>query len=483
MKIRRGDLAVRVALSFGVLPGSLAAATWTVCPAGGGCSFTDIQSAIDAASPGDTILVLPGSYPAFVLEKGLRILGVDPSLVTVSMTANPPSPFSPPVLPATVRVNAIPAGQFALLAGMTIQVVTSPPLPYSSVFCSGNPVAALAVSNCAGAVTLSNLNLQPGHYSHGIRAEGNAAVLADHVQVSASQIVGSVFSPTCYYYFGSYSGECPRAGVFSAATALSLNSSSVLGMTSSSALVVEGSSSSHVAGTDLTGADGTGFAAVCIGGTLGLTTIGSRGGHGLEARNGAAVRVARGNGVAIEGGNGGTGYGGASCPCISGLGGNGVDASGSSVLLAPGLSILPGVNGGFPAVCFPPPTPSPINGSVVTISPTPLPGLELTPVLSSPGGNTTFEVNGPSGAQFAVGVSLEPAFLSIPGIGGPLLLDPASLFVAFSGTLSPSGSATIPIAIPPNPSLSEGVVFFQPAVVNATAGGVELGPAAALVIL
>ncbi|HOS83245.1 MAG TPA: hypothetical protein PK445_11025, partial [Methanolinea sp.] len=36
------------------------AETWTVCPSG--CNFTTIQEAINAASEGDTILVMAGEY-------------------------------------------------------------------------------------------------------------------------------------------------------------------------------------------------------------------------------------------------------------------------------------------------------------------------------------------------------------------------------------------------------------------------------------
>jgi len=49
--------------------------TITVDGSGGG-DFTTIQEAIDAASPGDLIRVLPGVYPGFDLDKPLSILGL-----------------------------------------------------------------------------------------------------------------------------------------------------------------------------------------------------------------------------------------------------------------------------------------------------------------------------------------------------------------------------------------------------------------------
>lgn len=50
------------------------ATTWIVDAAGGG-HFTSIQAAIDAAAPGDVLLVKPGFYSAFTLDKDLSILG------------------------------------------------------------------------------------------------------------------------------------------------------------------------------------------------------------------------------------------------------------------------------------------------------------------------------------------------------------------------------------------------------------------------
>ena len=57
------------------LPAALFGATWTVDDDGTG-DYTQIQSAINAASSGDTILVRAGNYYGNIrLKSGLKILG------------------------------------------------------------------------------------------------------------------------------------------------------------------------------------------------------------------------------------------------------------------------------------------------------------------------------------------------------------------------------------------------------------------------
>lgn len=62
------------------------AATWIVDAAGGG-DFISIQAAIDAAAPGDVLLVQPGNYAPFVLDRRLAILGPPGGHPSVSGTS------------------------------------------------------------------------------------------------------------------------------------------------------------------------------------------------------------------------------------------------------------------------------------------------------------------------------------------------------------------------------------------------------------
>lgn len=56
------------------LAAATAQQTWIVDPAGSG-PFTDVQTAISAASPGDTILVRGGTYAGVIVDRSVHLLG------------------------------------------------------------------------------------------------------------------------------------------------------------------------------------------------------------------------------------------------------------------------------------------------------------------------------------------------------------------------------------------------------------------------
>lgn len=95
-----------------------------VVDAAGGGDFTDLQAAIDAAANGDVLMVLPGQYAAFALDKRLAILG----------PADGPKPTVP-----------------------GLSTVTAP----GEVTLSGLHIEALSASNVEGRLTLDACDFTP----------------------------------------------------------------------------------------------------------------------------------------------------------------------------------------------------------------------------------------------------------------------------------------------------------------------------------
>lgn len=90
------------------------AGTHEVDDDGGHGVFTSLQAAIDAAAPGDVVLVHPGTYGGFDLAKPLSILGVeDPDL------------FEQTRVNGHVTVSGIPAGATATLSSLIVAGMVS----------------------------------------------------------------------------------------------------------------------------------------------------------------------------------------------------------------------------------------------------------------------------------------------------------------------------------------------------------------------
>jgi hypothetical protein len=104
---------------------------------GPGQPFTTIPPAIAAASPGDTVLVLAGTYTQTLdIDKGIRLVGRGANLQL--------SLF--PSFPA-IDVHDLPAGETFAMSGFTL----TPPA-------SGQSTLRLDVRDCAGPVALRDLS-------------------------------------------------------------------------------------------------------------------------------------------------------------------------------------------------------------------------------------------------------------------------------------------------------------------------------------
>lgn len=99
---------------------------------GPGSQFTEIQEAVDAAQPGDRILVRTGSYSAFSVDKPLAIIGEG----TPWISAYPQ---------VAIAISGIPAGSDLVVRNVLMR-----------------DIGGITVRNCAGRVLLDRVSRWPG---------------------------------------------------------------------------------------------------------------------------------------------------------------------------------------------------------------------------------------------------------------------------------------------------------------------------------
>lgn len=176
----------KVALALALAPLAYGqATTWVVDDSGGaGVNFTDIGSAIAAASPGDRVLVRDGTYAAFTLDKGLFVLGTG-----LVQTGN-------------VTVTGVPQGSVAALANLRTRQISvnacGGPVLFDSILATTTPAAIFSSAQYDLAVVIASLDVRfqrceliaPAMNTANFPGADGLVVSGSRVELSSSRVQG-----------------------------------------------------------------------------------------------------------------------------------------------------------------------------------------------------------------------------------------------------------------------------------------------------
>lgn len=252
MTLRRSTPLALLALAAAASQ-ALAQSTYIVDDDGGpGVQFTDLPAAIAAASAGDRLSVQAGVYSAFVLDKGLAIVGHGG------------------VRAGNARIQSIPAGQVAVLAGLEVRqldilqcagpvlidelVATDTPW---NMFLANDHIVA-TVEHCA------DVRLQRSQIIAPPNSGNQEGLNGMFVRASRVELAGS-------FVQGNNAGNPPSSGCWD-------------GNPGGRGLFATDNSRLHVAGTTLRGGNGTNGTLMC--------GVGGDGGDALYIHGGSEVIVA-----------------------------------------------------------------------------------------------------------------------------------------------------------------------------------------------
>ena len=174
-------------------------AALTVCPAG--CAYATIQSALDAAKPGDGIFVGNGVYPEVLTVKtSVSIRGVDPSVTVIDGGQAGPVISIQQGVGATISGFKITGGRAAGGAGIYNQGA----LFLSDAVVEGNETTDPAtgfgggIFNYGGSITLSDVTIKGNKAELGgglLNAYGIASLVRTTVEGNAAaQFGGGIFN-------------------------------------------------------------------------------------------------------------------------------------------------------------------------------------------------------------------------------------------------------------------------------------------------
>lgn len=121
-----------------ILLAALAPDVLTVAPdAGGGADFQDLQVAIDAAAPGDTVLVQAGQWTSVsIVGKGIDlVVDIDPVEIGDQFAS-----WGDVFVFGGISIRDVPAGQRVLVRGLSVQNEYGSYLPALEVLDCPGPV-------------------------------------------------------------------------------------------------------------------------------------------------------------------------------------------------------------------------------------------------------------------------------------------------------------------------------------------------------
>jgi hypothetical protein len=259
--------------------------------------FTDITQAMLASSPGDRILVLPGSYPAFHFSRGVEVIGIgaDPSQVVVERVDYHPN--IPPFNYHTALSNLTVCGSGAA-NGTSI---------------SGNELAA-------GTLVLDGVATCGGVYLRG--GEGSFYLMVVDSRVEPGP--GGGFLNAAFDFSG---GVADFVGTRITAA----NASLAAGTPAGTALRIGEEATVRLSGSEVLGGDGTEN-----GGSTALDDGGTAIGQGI----GTVASVRLSGGTAVKGGRGGA----------QGMGGDGIEVGG--MILSGDATVAGGTGGVGPGAAY-----------------------------------------------------------------------------------------------------------------------------------
>ena len=427
--------------TIALLLAATASADLLVVDAAGGGSFRSVQAAVDAAQPGDVLLVRAGVYAGFsIAGKGLAVVAEEGALVEIQ---------------GSIDVSGLGGFERLVLAGLRVTGAAGEPSRFPELGALAAP--ALVYTANAGQARIQDCALtggpgaQPGCESFGgdpeasgapavrVQDSGKLVLVGCALQGGAGGELG--FETFCFDSWGGHGGD----GLDAEGSQIALYDSSS------------------------TGGDG---------GEAGV--VGGDGGHGGLVSPGAALLV---NSV-LAGGAGKTPWD--SIALADGDGGHGlfVDTGGLAFLVDDVLVGGP-VRGG-PSFAITPGAP----GEDLLALGTALPFAELPATLTGPnvvqaGERAVVTIAGAPGAEVYLAFSHQPTFVWNPSLAGVQAVALVSdLPHAILGTLPESGMRTLELALfGLAPEQEHDVIYAQLATVAPGASTAVLGTPHTFVML